>query len=122
MAKYGCQPFFKAGMHSGMVTVTEVGIYKKEIAYHEDTINTAARLQEQCNRLGQELILSKQLSDQLQYRTDQAIQLGKVSLKGKSGEMEICAVTRPGYPGKMVPIQNMLPSVANYEVMELARC
>jgi adenylate cyclase len=41
---YNFKPHFKAGMHSGIVTVTEVGKYKKEIAYHGDTINTAARI------------------------------------------------------------------------------
>jgi len=33
--------------------VAEVGEIKTEIAYHGDTINTAARIQEQCNVLKQ---------------------------------------------------------------------
>ncbi|MEP2024144.1 adenylate/guanylate cyclase domain-containing protein, partial [Reichenbachiella sp.] len=47
--QYDCQPHFKAGLNEGVVTVTEVGKYKKEIAYHGDTINTTARIQEKCN-------------------------------------------------------------------------
>jgi len=38
-------------MNAGVVTVAEVGKYKKEIAYHKDTINTAARIQVKCNEL-----------------------------------------------------------------------
>ncbi len=46
---YGTIPYFKAGMDLGMVTVVEVGSLKREIAYHGDTLNIAARIQEQCN-------------------------------------------------------------------------
>lgn len=38
-------------MNAGIVTVAEVAKYKKEIAYHGDTINTAARIQGKCIRL-----------------------------------------------------------------------
>ena len=40
--KYGVYPEFKAGLHFGNVIVTEVGGTKQEIAYHGDTVNTAA--------------------------------------------------------------------------------
>ena len=57
--QYHCIPHFKAGLNEGIVTVTEVGRYKKEIAYHGDTINTAARIQKKCNELGYELLISE---------------------------------------------------------------
>ncbi len=94
LQKYNCAPFFKAGMNSGVVTVTEVGKYKKEIAYHGDTINTAARIQDKCNEFNQELLISKCLRDQLngnRYRFDQ---LGGVVLRGKEKEVPMYAVVK----------------------------
>jgi adenylate cyclase len=59
--KYGVIPEFKAGLHYGDVIVTEIGGAKEEIAYHGDTINTAARIQSVCNELGKRLIVSAEL-------------------------------------------------------------
>jgi adenylate cyclase len=47
--KYGFVPEFKAGLNSGKVMVAEVGVLKKEIAYHGDVLNTASRIQMECN-------------------------------------------------------------------------
>ncbi len=91
--KYNCLPFFKAGVHAGLVTVTEVGKYKKEIAYHGDTINTAARIQGQCNDLNSELLLSESLKNQLQSNNYKFLPMGSVPLKGKKGAVPICSVT-----------------------------
>jgi adenylate cyclase len=65
MSNYGVLPFFKAGLNEGIVTVTEVGKFKKEIAYHGDTINTAARIQGKCNEFSQGLLISGNLKEQL---------------------------------------------------------
>ena len=92
--KYGCQPFFKAGLHAGLVTVTEVGKYKKEIAYHGDTINTAARIQEQCNVLNAPLLISETLKNELAGSNFSAKKKGKVSLKGKAIDITIFEVTK----------------------------
>ena len=59
--KYGFQPKFKAGMNAGVVTCTEVGSIKKEIAYHGDVLNVAARIQKKCNDYQVDLLLSDQL-------------------------------------------------------------
>ena len=89
---YNCLPFFKAGAHVGIVTVTEVGKYKKEIAYHGDTINTAARIQGQCNSLGSELLVSETLKNQLDGSHYIFEHIGSVPLKGKKGAVSICSV------------------------------
>lgn len=47
-SNYDTIPFFRAGMHMGLITAVEVGQLKREITYHGDTINTAERIQEQC--------------------------------------------------------------------------
>ncbi len=91
--KYECEPFFKAGLHAGVVTVTEVGKYKKEIAYHGDTINTAARIQGQCNFFNEELLLSESLKNQLNTKAFIFKPIGSVPLKGKKEDVPICSVS-----------------------------
>lgn len=91
--QYDCMPFFKAGLHAGLVTVTEVGKYKKEIAYHGDTINTAARIQGQCNALKSELLLSESLQEQLASTEFAYTAMGSIPLKGKKDNVAICAVS-----------------------------
>ena len=54
---YGVQPVFKAGVHVGWVTVAELGVLKREISYHGDTINTAARIEGCCNDLQRDLLI-----------------------------------------------------------------
>ena len=93
MKNYGCVPFFKAGVHVGIVTVTEVGKYKKEIAYHGDTINTAARIQGKCNELGSELLLSETLKNELLSKRFHFTEMGAVALKGKKGKITIHSVS-----------------------------
>ena len=90
--RYGCQPFFKAGVHAGLVTVTEVGKYKKEIAYHGDAINTAARIQGQCNTLKKELLLSGALKEALENSPYNFEPMDKLPLKGKKEKVQLFAV------------------------------
>lgn len=92
--KYNCMPFFKAGLHAGTVTVTEVGKYKKEIAYHGDTINTAARIQGQCNSLKSELLISESLKNQLSSSNFTYNTMGSIPLKGKKDNVAVCAVSQ----------------------------
>ncbi|WP_422861644.1 adenylate/guanylate cyclase domain-containing protein [Flagellimonas sp. W118] len=92
--RYDCLPFFKAGVHAGIVTVTEVGKYKKEIAYHGDTINTAARIQGQCNALKSDLLLSEKLKQQLDSPNYKFKAMGSVPLKGKKEAVAIFSATQ----------------------------
>ncbi|MEP5610812.1 MAG: adenylate/guanylate cyclase domain-containing protein, partial [Cyclobacteriaceae bacterium] len=85
MKKYGVQPEFKAGLNIGEIVVAEVGEIKTEIAYHGDTINTAARIQEQCNLLKQTLLISEKLATSLIFNSDfSSNHVGDILLKGKS--------------------------------------
>ena len=82
---YGFVPFFKAGVHLGEVTVSEVGIIKREIAYHGDTINTASRIQAQCNKYGKRLLISGQLYQRLGKSKDyKIVHTDSAILKGKN--------------------------------------
>lgn len=61
IAKYGVYPEFKAGLHGGCVIVTWVGELKKEIVFIGDVLNTTARIQEDCNRLNKDFLISGEL-------------------------------------------------------------
>jgi len=89
---YNCIPHFKAGINAGIVTVTEVGKYKKEIAYHGDTINTAARIQNKCNELKQEILISESLKNKLTNTGFIFDKLGRIKLKGKESQILLYAV------------------------------
>lgn len=92
LQKYNCLPFFKAGLNAGIVTVTEVGKYKKEIAYHGDTINTAARIQSKCNEFNQELLISENLKIKLESKKFKFNKLGSIQLRGKEKKESIFSV------------------------------
>ncbi len=92
---YGLQPFFKAGVHLGKVIVAEVGLIKREIAYHGDVLNTTARIQSQCNKLQQQLLVSEQLVKYMQPDSQlQSQHLGEEILKGKQTAVAIYGVNR----------------------------
>ena len=95
LVKYGVKPFFKAGVHAGIVTVTEIGKFKKEIAYHGDAINTAARIQGKCNELGEELLTSGTLKDHIKSDLYELNSVGSILLRGKQQELDIYSVKRP---------------------------
>jgi len=92
---YDCLPFFKAGVHEGKITVSEVGKYKREIAYHGDTINTASRVQGLCNELESPLLISDEfkrgISDEGSFSF---IPKGSHHLKGKENAVELWSVKR----------------------------
>ena len=92
ISNYNLNPHFKAGVHTGIVTVTEVGKYKKEIAYHGDTINTAARIQGKCNEFNQELLISGNLKNQLGTTKFNFNKLDSIALRGKEKKVLIYAV------------------------------
>ncbi|KXX70650.1 adenylate/guanylate cyclase domain-containing protein [Flammeovirga sp. SJP92] len=59
MEKYGVVPEFKAGIHAGIVATSQVGVIKREVAYHGDTVNATSRLQEKCKELGYQVLMSE---------------------------------------------------------------
>ena len=82
---YGLLPQFKAGLNMGTVTATEVGNIKREIAYHGDAINTAARIQSLCNHYNTNFLTSENILNRIELPdTFEKIFIGSVTLKGKS--------------------------------------
>ncbi|MCQ2102430.1 MAG: adenylate/guanylate cyclase domain-containing protein [Fibrobacter sp.] len=61
LRRYGIAPDFKAAAHCGKVIATEVGNFGSEMAYHGDVLNTTARIQTLCSKLGQDFLISEDL-------------------------------------------------------------
>jgi adenylate cyclase len=91
--KFGFVPQFKAGVNAGVVTVAEIGDLKREIAYHGDVVNVAARLRSACNDFGKYLLASefviRNLKEPLTYQVEE---IGEVNLKGKRNPSKVFSV------------------------------
>jgi len=97
MNKYQVQPEFKAGMEMGTVTVAEVGEIKREIAYHGDVLNTAARVQGKCNEYGKQVLIAESLEEALRDAKGIRIEsMGEELLRGKKEKVKIFSVEEEG--------------------------
>ncbi len=90
---YGFLPTFKAGFHYGPVISGEIGDIKREIVYHGDTVNTAARIRSECTKFKKDLLLSAELLRELtitDYYSPESI--GKIKLRGRKEEIELFSI------------------------------
>lgn len=91
--KYNVIPEFKASLNSGVVTIAEVGEIKSEIAYHGDVVNTASRIQEQCNKFGKKLLISEDLEKNIKNYPGLKIKfVDHIKLAGKEKPLSIYSV------------------------------
>jgi len=90
---YGFLPHFKAGLHMGKVIAVEIGEIKRDIAYHGDTLNTAARIQSVCNEYNKSFLISEYLLEKIglnhSFKTEP---LGMIQLRGKTTKVGIASV------------------------------
>jgi adenylate cyclase len=92
---YGFVPEFKAGGNIGEVTGVEVGEIKREIAFHGDVLNAAARIQALCNEYREELLISEYLRCALPPFPDFTFHLmGTMQLRGRQMPLDVYAVRR----------------------------
>jgi adenylate cyclase len=72
-----------------------VGVQKQEISFFSDVLNTLARLQDQCNPLGQRMLISGSLESRLDQDSSQykLSSLGPIKLKGKQHSIEVFGVS-----------------------------
>lgn len=83
--RYGLVPSFKAGMHFGKVSTGIVGTRKKEVIYTGDVLNTASRIEGQCNHHNVNLLLSKDLLNKIPNENHfEFVKIGEISLRGKT--------------------------------------
>ena len=92
MRNYDIVPEYKAGMHTGPITVGQVGIAKKELVMSGNTINTASRIRSACNDLNQKFLVSKEIIDLLEMKEWQSESMGEADLKGKNENIELFAL------------------------------
>lgn len=90
---YGYEPVFKAGYHVGKVIVGEIGDYKRDIVFHGDTVNTASRIQMECNHYNRRLLLSDTLLHLLDLGQEFSSEyITKIKLRGKEEILELYSV------------------------------
>jgi adenylate cyclase len=87
-------PEFKAGLHFGFVMVGEIGIVKRDIAYSGDVLNTGSRIQSQCNELGVNILISKNLLTVLGSLPNpfKPREIGEIDLRGKQTSLMLYTV------------------------------
>ena len=103
LEKFGIFPTFKASINAGPVIVTELGIRKKELAYHGDVLNTASRVLEMCSKMKKRLLTTSVLSDI--FKNDHSLSVQFVSdlvLRGKDNTTAVFCIeegAREAVPG-----------------------
>lgn len=91
--KYGILPEFKAGLHYGKVISGEIGTIKKEIAFSGDVLNTASRIQSECNKHQVNLLISDALLGLLPLTAEYEVNsIGNIQLRGKSEGIRLSTV------------------------------
>lgn len=96
--RYGIIPDFKAAAHCGKVISTEVGNFGSEMAYHGDVLNTTARIQNLCSKLGQDFLISEDLFATLPLPLPHNIicsKAGSFELRGKKNSILIFSLQLP---------------------------
>lgn len=91
--KYGQTPTFKAGLHIGEATVGEIGVIKKDIVFSGDVLNTASRIQGECNRYDAGILVSSDLLERMPLdRSFEKIPMGEIQLRGKASKIALNTV------------------------------
>lgn len=93
LKKYGEIPRFKAAIHLGEVINAQIGEVKRELIYNGDVLNTTARIQEQCNIFGQELIVSGHLLKEINLKDNYVSnKLDELRLRGKENLVHLFSI------------------------------
>jgi len=92
-SQFGVLPTFKAGLHYGQITTGEVGVLKKAIVFSGDVLNTTARIQGLCNNYNVDILISDQLKNKMNLKSEFKIQsLGINELRGRNESIELFTV------------------------------
>jgi adenylate cyclase len=91
---YGVVPDFKAGLHCGYVMVGEIGVVKRDIAFSGEVVGTAARIQNRCNHLEVNLLISHDLKELLPWQGSnlKPEHKGDLLIKGKMENLALYTV------------------------------
>ncbi len=92
-SQFGLVPEFKAGLHCGKVSTGEVGLIKKEILFTGDVLNTTSRIQNMCNELHVDILISEELIDNLTLEEEfTPINKGSFELRGRDRQVALFTV------------------------------
>ncbi len=95
MEQYSRFPEFKAGCHGGSVVTAEIGDLKRGIVHSGDPVNTAARIEGQCNPLGRRFLISHDLVAKMLLPTQiDILEAGTIPLRGKEAPVRLMALER----------------------------
>lgn len=93
--RYGMIPEFKAGIDEGIITATEVGDIKREIAYHGEVLHTAARLEKMCNTLERKLLITQNVHKNIHMENGYEKEfMGEFQLRGKEQKEKVFGIIR----------------------------
>jgi adenylate cyclase len=93
--QFGVIPGFKAGLHCGNVVTGEIGDSKKEIVFHGDVLNTASRIQSECNKQKKNFLVSEDVLIKLTLPDEyKSVNLGEFMLRGKAQQVEIFSIEK----------------------------
>lgn len=88
--RYGVVPEFKAGYHFGPVVTGFIGDVKRDVVFHGDTVNTAARIRTECTTARKNLLLSGELLKNVTLSGSLTPErMGRIRLRGKEKEIEL---------------------------------
>jgi adenylate cyclase len=91
--RFGIVPEFKAGVHCGEVMTAEIGDLKKGLVFNGDVLNTGARIEGECNRLGKRLLASSELVQRLELPPEWPLEdMGEILLRGKREPIRLVAL------------------------------
>ncbi len=92
---FAVAPSLRGALHAGPVVTGEVGESKREIVFHGDVLNTAARLEQATRELGHQLLASQEARslfpalDRFGFSD-----LGPLAVRGRAAPIQVLAVTR----------------------------
>ncbi|NNF36432.1 MAG: adenylate/guanylate cyclase domain-containing protein [Saprospiraceae bacterium] len=92
---YGSVPRFRSGIHKGTIITTLVGERTKELAFHGDTVNTTARIEELCKKFNCSCLVSEEIIRDItvsdQFKVDK---ISDVAIRGKSKSLQLFSIEK----------------------------
>ena len=93
--KYDTIPRLRAGIHGGDVVTTWVGEARKDLAFHGDTMNTAARVEGLCKELGAQCLVTELVYKAIELPPHlEAQSVGEVKIRGRMAALRVYSVER----------------------------
>ena len=93
LRQYDTIPRFRAGIHGGDVVTTWVGEARKDLAFHGDTLNVAARVEGMCKELRVQCLVSELVYEAIELPPHlEARSVGELELRGRTEPLHLYSV------------------------------